>query len=193
MFSLSAKIEGFLLQTGEPSSLTKLTRICESSPEEVKEAVVALAARYKEQESGLAILQTQDSVALGTAPELSAFLETNLIEEREKDIGRAGLEVLALVLYRNPISRSEINTIRGVDSSHIIRHLTLRGLIERNADGSDKRQARYVPTIETLAHLGLKSLEELPDCDTVVAALVNYLERSTRGDAQTEAELDQKI
>ena len=88
-----------------------------------------------------------------------------------RDIGKAGAETLAIVMYRAPISRVEVDRIRGVNSSYILRNLETRGLIERR---SGARQTEFSPTTELLRHLGIEEKTALPDYATVMDALENY-------------------
>jgi segregation and condensation protein B len=80
-----------------------------------------------------------------------------------KEIGKAGLETLAIILYNGPISRREVDYIRGVNSTFILRNLCVRGLVEREPDLKDQRILRYKSSLSLLAHLGIKSVEELPE------------------------------
>ena len=75
------------------------------------------------------------------------------------EIGKAGLETLAIVLYNGPVSRREIDYIRGVNSSFILRNLCVRGLVEREADSKDQKIFKYRSSLNLLAHLGIKRLK----------------------------------
>ena len=73
------------------------------------------------------------------------------------------METLAIIIYRQPISKVEIENIRGVNSQYILRQLLIRGLIEKVASTTDRRSQNYQPTIELMQHLGIKDMKELPD------------------------------
>jgi segregation and condensation protein B len=81
---------------------------------------------------------------------------------REK-LSDAALETLAVIAYRQPVSKAEIENIRGVNSQYTIRHLLIRGLIEKIGSQTDKRVQHYKTTLEFMQHLGLKDVNELPD------------------------------
>jgi segregation and condensation protein B len=82
--------------------------------------------------------------------------------ELARDLGKASLETLAIILYKGGATRSDIDWIRGVNSTAAIRSLLMRGLVERGEDVSDKRRARYTASVDALAHLGVSRREDLP-------------------------------
>jgi segregation and condensation protein B len=92
-------------------------------------------------------------------------------EELSRDIGRAGLETLSAILYRGPLTRSEVDFIRGVNSSQILRTLLVRGLIRRVTNPKDERSFLYEPTTELFAQLGISHVADLPDYASVRAHL----------------------
>ncbi len=111
---------------------------------------------------------------LATAPEAGPLLERIAKEERSKDIGKAGLETLAIILYRGPVTRAEVDYIRGVNSTFILRHLTVRGLVERIPNPEDSRSFLYRPTFELLSFLGITSIEELPEYASIMSQLDEF-------------------
>jgi segregation and condensation protein B len=86
-----------------------------------------------------------------------------------KDLGKAGLETLSIVLYKGPISRADIDYVRGVNSAFILRNLSVRGLIT-------KEDNKYKPTLDLISHLGIKHIDELPDKETILAELDKALQ-----------------
>jgi segregation and condensation protein B len=119
------------------------------------------------------LIKTDGSVVLATAAEASQIIETLHRDEISKDLGKAGLETLAIVLYKHPISRREIDYIRGVNSAFIVRNLLIRGLIEKIDDTDNKRSFLYRPTIGTLSFMGLSSVCDLPDYEETLKQLNN--------------------
>ncbi len=111
---------------------------------------------------GVAIIDTGKEVELRTAPEAAEMVKKLRESELSRDLGKAGLETLATIAYRGGATRSEVDWVRGVNSSTSVRTLLLRGLIEGEEDTADRRRIRYRVTTEALAHLGVKSLKELP-------------------------------
>jgi segregation and condensation protein B len=122
---------------------------------------------------------------LGTAPELSKLIEDLQKEELNKELSKASLETLSIVLYKNGASRAEIDYIRGVNSSFTLRALSVRGLVEKMADIKDNRRYIYKPSFELLSFMGVTSIEELPDYTEVSSSLdvaaKNLEEENTKG------------
>ena len=85
----------------------------------------------------------------------------------QKDLGKAALETLTIILYRAPVSKGELDYIRGVNSSFILRNLLVRGLVERSINPNDKRSFVYRPTFDLLSHLGIAKIEDLPEYESV--------------------------
>jgi segregation and condensation protein B len=158
---LDALIEAVLYFRGEPVSKKELCKILEISKDTLKEALDNL--RQKMEGRGVALLETEDDVSLGTSPEAADLISQMAKEEISRDLGKAGLETLTIVAYKGPISRSSIDNIRGVNSSFILRNLLIRGLVERVVDPSDQRAFLYKPTVDLLRHLGISSIDSLPE------------------------------
>ena len=119
-------------------------------------------------------METDEEIMLGTAKELSPLIEQITKEELIKDLGKAGLETLSIVLYQGPISRAGIDYIRGVNSQFILRNLLIRGLIERVDNPADSRSFLYKPTLALLSHLGISSIAELPEYEQVKKDIENF-------------------
>ena len=167
MLSLESKIESVLLFKNEPVSIVELGKWLGVKPDAIKEALTNLTDSYKSR--GLVIISDKDSVTLGTHPEASELIENLQKEELSRELGRAGLETLAIVLYKGPITRREIDHIRGVNSSFILRSLLIRGLVER-VDPSTSlgqvaagRSYSYKATLKLLQYLGITRIEDLPE------------------------------
>jgi segregation and condensation protein B len=156
----SSTLEAILFASGEPMELKRIAAVMGCTPDEVKNA----AAQLREQLSGrgITLVETVDELELRTAPEAADIVKKLREGELSKDIGKAGLEALAIILYRGQVTRSEIDWIRGVNSAQTVRSLMLRGLVERIEDPTDKRRFRYKPTSDALAHLGVGRVEDLP-------------------------------
>lgn len=133
--------------------------------EEVEEALEKLEENLNNR--GIVLVRKDDSVVLGVTSELSSLIESIRKEELDKELSKASLETLSIILYKNGIARSEIDYIRGVNSSFILRNLLIRGLIEKVVDRKDSRRALYRPTFDTLAHMGVKSIQELPNYEEI--------------------------
>lgn len=159
--SLSSRLEAVLFFHAEPMSIKELAKIIKEPTESVGVALLELENSLVGR--GVSLIHTNDLYSLGTAKEASLLIEELTKEELSKDIGKAGLETLAIIMYKGAVTRKEIDFIRGVNSTFIIRNLLIRGLIERIEDDKDKRQFRYRATIDLLSHLGLSKVEDLPE------------------------------
>lgn len=159
--TLESKIEAILFYKNEPMEVKKLSRILNTNEEEIRGAIKNLSKNLENR--GIALIQTEKEVSLATAPNMKELIEQMAKEEMRSEIGRAGLETLAIILYNGPVSRREIDFIRGVNSTFIIRNLAMRGLIEKETDPKDQRSFKYKGSIPLLAHLGLTKFEDLPE------------------------------
>lgn len=110
-------------------------------------------------------------VELRTSPDAAECVEAVRKEELSRDIGKAGLETLAIVLYKGPSTRSQIDFIRGVNSSHILRMLTMRGFVRRIDNPDDERSYLYEPTTDLLAALGARKAEDVPEYAAIAEEL----------------------
>lgn len=163
MQSLEASIEALLFVYGEALEVKKIAGLLGSSPEAVEEALVRLGEDMKRAERGLSLVRLAQKVQLVTKPIFAKLLVDIMKSELRESLTPAAVETLAIVSYAAPISRSEIDFIRGVNSSFILRSLLIRGLIEREADARRTSAFVYRPSLEFLKSLGVSSQKELPD------------------------------
>ena len=169
---ISTQLEAILFWKAEPVSVKKLATLLGTGVESVKEGLKELTDKL--QGRGLTLVQTDDEVMLGTAKELSPLIEQLTKEELTRDLGKAGLETLSIVLYQGPISRADIDYIRGVNSQFIVRNLLIRGLVERVDNPQDARSFLYQTTLQLLAHLGISKKEDLPEYNKVREDIASF-------------------
>ena len=158
---LPQKLEAILFWKAEPVSVKKLSELAGESQPAVRAGLIQLGESLKGR--GVTLVQTDDEAMLGTAPELAPTIEKLTKDELTRDLGKAGLETLSIVLYQGPISRANIDYIRGVNSQFILRSLLIRGLVERTDNPDDQRSFLYKPTLDLLAHLGVSKATDLPE------------------------------
>lgn len=158
---LKSVIESILFVASKPLSLKQLVKLTEAPLEEVQNALRELQEARKEQ--GVVILESNDQYQMATHPGNAEVVKNFLNQDLREKLTDATVEVLAIIAYRQPISKSEIEAIRGVNSQYSIRHLLMRGMIEKVANPSDARGYQYQTTTEFLQHLGLLSLKDLPE------------------------------
>jgi segregation and condensation protein B len=161
--TLESKIEAILFFKNEPLKIKELSKLTGENENAVRDALQNLAKSFEGH--GICLILTNEEASLATAPEMKNIVEQITRDEMSKEIGKAGLETLAIVLYNGPITRREIDYVRGVNSTFILRNLTIRGLIEKETDSKDQRVFKYKASLSLLAHLGLKSVGELPEFD----------------------------
>ena len=169
---LERKVEAVLFYKAEPVPKRELGNFFSVTEQEIEQVLNTL--KEKLQERGIRLIETDNTVGLTTAPELAETIESLRKEDMKRDIGKAGAETLGIILYRGPITRAEIDFIRGVNSAFILRSLLMRGLVERSHHPKDKRQFQYAVTTDLLAHLGIENKTELPDYETILNELDRY-------------------
>lgn len=159
--NIEQKIEAILFYRNEPVEIKKLAQILDINEGEVRNGLGKLKENLGSR--GICLVQTEEEASLVTAPEMKDILGQMTRDEMSKEIGKAGLETLAIILYNGSAGRREIDYIRGVNSTFILRNLSMRGLVEKESKEGKERGVKYKPTTSLLAHLGLRTSSELPD------------------------------
>ncbi len=178
--NLESKIEGLLFYKGENMSISKIGDILGTNENEVKEALSNLENSLSER--GLVLMRKENEVYLGIHKDMSSLIESIRKEELNKELSKASLETLSIILYRNGITRSEIDYIRGVNSSFILRNLQIRGLVEKGIDEKDNRRIIYKPTFDLMSYMGVAKIEELPNYEKVINELQEVLREKENND-----------
>lgn len=159
--TLDAQLEAILFAIGGPTTVRRLMDVCQTSSEDLEAALLGLQARL-EQGSGLQLTRHGSEIELVTHPEAAEVVRTVAKVEAQAELSKAALEALSILAYRGPLTRAELEQIRGVQSAIILRNLMLRGLVEAKEE-SRLGQPVYQVTMDFVKHLGLARLEELPD------------------------------
>lgn len=162
-------IEAVLFYKAAPIKKEALAKMLEVDSLTLEEGFKVLSTRL--QRGATALLVSDDEVELVVSSEFDSLIEGLRKDELKRDIGKAGAETLAVVMYRSPVTRSEIDRVRGVNSSYILRALETRGLVERRVVG---QRSEFRPTTELLRHLGITEKTQLLDYATVMNALENF-------------------
>ncbi len=168
---LDILIEGLLFYKSAPQKKASLLKIYSVSNEELDVAIKHLANRLLV--GATRLIETDSEIVLAAAPELAPFIEQIRKADVKNDIGKAGAETLAIVLYRGPVSRSEIDRVRGVNSSFILRNLLIRGLVERNSVGKGSGYTFSV-TPALLSNLGVTNSSAMPEFARITDALEKF-------------------
>ncbi|MBQ2696068.1 MAG: SMC-Scp complex subunit ScpB [Clostridia bacterium] len=157
-------LESILFAAGDSVPKDQLAEIMEISEEAVAAAADKLNEAYRQQGRGLRILLLEDSYQLCTAEEFYPYIQKLKEPKRRQNLSPAALETLAVVAYHQPVTRSSIEFIRGVNSDGPVNKLIERGLIEEHGRlDAPGRPILYVTTQEFLRSFGLSSLSGLPD------------------------------
>lgn len=156
-------LESILFIVGKPISAERLAKTFAISKEEVLNLANDIAGHYRTNQSGLKLLIANDELQLVTSPENSSIVSQFIKDEFEENLTQASLETLAIIAYRGPISRAQIEEIRGVNSTYMLRALLIRGLIDRFENPSRKSSFLYRISIDFMRYLGLEKIEALPE------------------------------
>ena len=168
---LEEAIEAVLFAAGHPVSYATLARVLESTPSKIREAVAEYATKYNNSEipRGVLLLTYSDSCQLCTKQHYLTEIRDALGIKKSGTLSSSALETLAIVAYNQPITRTFVDQVRGVDSSYAVNSLIDKGLIEAcgrlDAPG---RPMLYVTTEKFLRVFGIQSLSELPATETVL-------------------------
>jgi len=162
--SLEARLEALLAVSPRPLSVKKLAEITGGRKEEVRAALERLADRLRSAGSGVTIVRVDDEVRLGTAPEVTDTVEAFIKDETTGELTRPQLETLTVIAYRGPVGKAELEQVRGVNCTLIVRNLLVRGLIEESIETG---LPVYRVSLEFMRFLGLSSVSELPDYETL--------------------------
>jgi segregation and condensation protein B len=163
---LKSLVESLLFVADEPVHEDRLATVLEASAEEVESALRSLAEEYAHR--GLRLQRRRQRVQVVTAPEAADHVRRFLGLELTSKLSPAGLEALAIVAYRQPVTRAQIEAIRGVNSDTVLRTLINRGLIEEQGRLEQVgRPILYGTTFEFLQQFGLADLDQLPSLEAV--------------------------
>lgn len=179
---IEKKIQSLLFFKAEPVNIDQIAEYTKIDREEIIKAIESLSLKLSS--SALVVVKNGDHVVLGTHPEMSNFIETVSKEEMSKELSKASVETLAIILYKGPISRRDIDYIRGVNSQFILRNLLIRGLIEKSESKEDLRSYSYKPSIDLLRYLGVSSIESLPEFESIKKQIESF---------EAEAENDENV
>ncbi|MBQ7986093.1 MAG: SMC-Scp complex subunit ScpB [Clostridia bacterium] len=186
-------IEGILFAAGEPVKTAKLAAVLEIETSAVEEAVRLLKYEYDTQERGLMIIDIDEGYQICSRPEYYNYIQIILGEQRRQALSNAAMEALAIIAYKQPVTRGQVEYIRGVNSDSAVNRLCERGLIEEcghlDAPG---RPILYRTTQNFLRCLGLSTPKDLPELDLSKLS-PEYEQISLQMDEDTEIEGQEAI
>lgn len=160
---LDAVLESLLLVVDSPAEVNQLASVTGTTPERVEERLTSMSAALTARGSGMDLRYAGDGWRLYTRQEFAPYVEKLLLDGARTKLTRAALETLAVVAYRQPLTRARISAVRGVNVDGVVRTLLARGLIAEAGPDPDTNATRYSTTELFLERLGLASLSELPE------------------------------
>ncbi|KKR03570.1 MAG: Segregation and condensation protein B [Parcubacteria group bacterium GW2011_GWC2_39_14] len=159
---LQSKIEVILFVAGKPLSIKKLAEVSGTKTKEVEAVIKVLTERYNNNESGVRLVQSGNEVQFMTSPDHAKLVRDFLKSDITGELTRPQLETLTVVAYRQPITKPELEQIRGVNCSLILRNLMMRGLVDCE-ESKEKLGFVYRVTHDFLKFLGIANVSELPE------------------------------
>ena len=171
MQNISSIIEAFLFSEGGPIRKARLAQLAGVPIEDLEKHLDELQGRLS---GGLTLVRTETEAALVIGKDASDAVRDARKKELGEEIGDAGLEVLAIVLYRGPSTRAQIDYVRGVNTATTVRNLLARGLLERAGNPLDGREYIYRPTTELLALMGVSEVKDLPEYGIISRELATF-------------------
>ena len=186
-------IEAILFASNKPLTVRKLAELMDVKNDEVEDALEALRERLNEG-SGLMLQEYGKELELVTKPEAAEVVKKIIKDEEQAELTRASLEALTILAYRGPMTRPELEQIRGIQSSLILRNLMIRGLVEQK-DDERLGQPTYAVTFDFMNHLGLASVKDLPDYETLRgnAAISDVLDHLNQAEDKSDKEPKEQI
>ncbi|HHY82059.1 MAG TPA: SMC-Scp complex subunit ScpB [Clostridiales bacterium] len=164
---MMAVVESILFVSGDPVDAKEIGRILDLDVRMVRKLMKKMSDCYHFERRGLQIISVNDTYQLGTRPEYSNYIQKFIGQERSQGLSQASLETLAVIAYRQPVTKADIESIRGVKCDYILNTLLNRGLIQEVARmDTPGRPILYGTTDLFLRSFGLSSINELPPLET---------------------------
>ena len=159
---LKSQIESLLFIAAKPLSVKELAGITGVEIKDIETAGDELEAAYKESGNGVQIIKNDNKYQMVSSPENAKIIQEFIKDETTGELSRPSLEALTIIAYRGPISKMDLDRIRGVNCSLIVRNLLLRGLVEGKFEKT-KNETYYKVTFDFIRFLGVNDITELPD------------------------------
>jgi len=168
---LKNKLEAILFLEADPIVISEVADKLKIDEKDCLEALESLDEDYKKRESALGLVLKGEKAQLIVSASLSEFVGKYFKKEQSEQLSPAMLEVLAIVAYKGPISKAEVEYIRGVNCGLILRKLTIKGLIEKKEGVENSKVFSYEPSLELLKKMGISRLKDLPEYDKLTKEL----------------------
>ncbi len=160
--NIKSKIESLLFISAKPMAVKQLSDLIKGDVKEIKRAGDELVEEYKNKNQGIQIIKNGSKYQMVSSPDNAKLVQSFIKDETTGELSRPSMETLTIIAYRGPISKIDLDRIRGVNCSLIVRNLLLRGLIE-GKDDKKKNETYYTVTFDFIRFLGINDIHELPD------------------------------
>lgn len=189
MPKLKSKIESLLFISAKPMTIKQLSDLTKKKRDEIKKAGDELVEEYKESKRGVQIIKNGSKYQMVSSPENAKLVQEFIKDETTGELSRPSLEALTIIAYRGPVSKIDLDRIRGVNCALIIRNLLLRGLIEAKHD-KQKNETYYTVTFDFIRFLGIRDVNELPDYERL--SKDDSITRFLNGEKEAEPEIEKQ-
>ncbi|OGY91608.1 MAG: hypothetical protein A3B30_01320 [Candidatus Komeilibacteria bacterium RIFCSPLOWO2_01_FULL_52_15] len=162
MSNYVGQIESLLLVAGKPLSFTVLAKLLACSTDEIQEEARELQKRFNEGDSGIHVMVNDGKVQFITNPDHKKLIAEFIKDETTGELTKPSIETLTIIAYRQPVTKQELEQIRGINCSLILRNLLIRGLIEAH-EARGGLAVTYSVTMDFLRFLGVNAVSELPE------------------------------
>ncbi len=174
-----AKIEAILFACGDPVDTGRLADFLKISKKEIEAEIANLRDAYTDGKSGLQIITKGNTIQLVSNSRFGKVVASFLNKNINEPLTKAALEVLSIIAYRGPIARSQVDYIRGVNCSFMIRNLAIRGLIEKVENPNSTRSYLYSVSYDFLKSMGIEKIEQLADYEILSKTEINNVTMKT--------------
>lgn len=181
--SIKAKIESLLFVSAKPITIKEMASLIKKDVGEIQAAAEELGRDYQDKKGGLDIIKNGSAYQMVSAAESSSLIQDFIKAETDGELTRPSLETLTIIAYRGPIAKFDLERIRGVNCSLILRNLLLRGLIEAKFD-KKKKEIFYNITFDFIRFLGINDISQLPDYERLHKD--DTLDRVLSGDKEAD-------
>ncbi len=164
MKDLISQLEALLFVAAKPLQIKDLATLTKAKPDEVTAALAELSSQCQESGRGVRLVRQGNSCQMVSAPEYAALIKEFIKDETMGELSKPSLEALTIIAYRGPITKFDLDRIRGVNCALILRNLLLHGLIEATQD-KKKNETYYSVTLDFIRFLGISDTAHLPDYD----------------------------
>lgn len=160
---IERSLEAILMVIDEPVTEILLAQVLEVPTEEIRTRLAALAKSYREEDRGFELREVAGGWRFYSHPDAASSVERFVLEGQQAKLTQAALETLAVIAYRQPVSRARVSAIRGVNVEAVMKTLVNRGLVEEAGAEGESGAILYQTTSYFLERLGIASLAELPE------------------------------